>query len=355
MNTFIDDLYNLEYFSDPSNYLTRWIRKAFECLDNYVDNSLVLNVTTLQKDTLNKIESLDLPQYKYIFILDVMDPPHYNFHLQSLRTIFNKHLHKTFYVSCAHNNQFFKTIYFNIFLAFGPEEIIEPVISRKFLKKYVSFNHNPHYHRLLLIKTLYDNDLLNEGYVSGYLYDNNKFVFSSENYPEELLDKNFLNLFPIICEEDSLNVDADNFNEYLHNEFLKVPNPYYSCPVSLLTETSINGNSIFITEKTLKSLICKQLIMLVGSPRTYEFLTKVYGLRNYGFDFEHKISHLNTEDRIAYYCSFLKETTLNDLSSIYKDKEDILEHNKNKVLTEFKQISYNLFLTSLKKHRIINL
>ena len=119
----------------------------------------------------------------------------YNFHLQSLRTIFNKHLHKTFYVSCAHNNQFFKTIYFNIFLAFGPEEIIEPVISRKFLKKYVSFNHNPHYHRLLLIKTLYDNDLLNEGYVSGYLYDNNKFVFSSENYPEELLDKNFLNLF----------------------------------------------------------------------------------------------------------------------------------------------------------------
>ena len=95
--------------------------------------------------------------------------------------------------------------------------------------------------------------------------------------------------------------------------------------------------------------------MLIGNPYSYQYLTNVYGLKNYGFDFEPKLDSLgNYQDKINYYCDFLKETTLDDLISIYREKEDILEYNKNKVLKEFKQISYNLFLTSLKKHHIIH-
>ena len=354
MNIFLDDLFDLNYFSDPNIYLNRWTHKVFEHLDEYIDNSLIINVTTLQEKTL---QSLELNQYRYIFILDLVDPPHYNTHLQILSNLFSDHLDKTYYVSCAHKNPYFKTIYFNIFLALGPEKIVELDTNRQFIKKYVSFNRNPHYHRLLLLKTLYENNLLEEGYVSGYLYANNKSVFSLKNYPKSFikdLDSDFLNLFPIVCKEDSLEINSEIYNDDIENDFYNIPKPYYLSPVSLLAETSTHNDSLFITEKSLKSLVCKQLIMPIGSPRTYEFLTKTYGLKNYGFDFEPRLTNYSSEDKIKYYCSFLKETTLDDLTAIYKQKEDILEYNKNKVLKEFKQISYNLFLTSLKKHHIIH-
>ena len=162
-----------------------------------------------------------------------------------------------------------------------------------------------------------------------------------------------MSIFPLRVEEDLITIKSMMNDDFQENSFYSIIPAAYYAPVNLLAETSIYNNSAFITEKTLKSFISKQITMLIGNPMTYSLLTSKYGLKNYGFDFEPKLSTQSFEHKIDYYTDFLKETTLQDLVNIYKEKEDILEFNKDRIITQFKDISFNLFLTSLKKYHII--
>ena len=151
-------------------------------------------------------------------------------------------------------------------------------------------------------------------------------------------------------EEDLITIKSMMNDDFQENSFYSIIPAAYYAPVNLLAETSIYNNSAFITEKTLKSFISKQITMHIGNPMI--LIVSKYGLKNYGFDFEPKLSTQSFEHKIDYYTDFL-ETTLQDLANIYKEKEDILEFNKDRIITQFKDISFNLFLTSLKKYHII--
>ena len=352
MNTNLDSTYDFSFFSEKV-CLGVYQDSLFDYLDDLVDDSLIFNITFCADKTLEVLRNTDFDEYKYIFILDIIDPPEYLFKWGVLKTILSNHMHKTFYVSAVHKNPYFKTIYFNPFLHFGPERVVDCNIQREYRKKFLSLNGNFHSHRLKLLKYMFESDLLKEGYVSGYLDTYNP------NWKRNLRDKinlseDFLNIFPLRVNEDFLHISSMDGDDSQENSFYKtIPANYYA-PVNLLAETSVYENSIFITEKTIKALISKQMLMLIGNKMSFTFLTSTYGLKNYGFDFEPKIAFSDLDFKIMYYCDFLKETTLEDLESIHREKEDVLEHNKNRVLAHFKDISFNLFLTSLKKYHIIH-
>lgn len=329
MNTYPNSIKGFQTYKE--SYLTSLEPILFNYFNSLIDNSLFFTLTNFTtRDYYKELGNYNFDDYDYIFLLDVLDPPHYqdiDGKWDVMYDMFKPYLHKTFVVSSLYENPYFKTIHFDNFLHFVPEYFVEKKQIRTFTKKYLSYNGRPHLHRQALLTSLLKNNLIKDGFVSGNI--------------EGLLS---LSLDDGISKKDYLHFN----NQITTNPF------YYSTPVNIVTETSISNKCIFISEKTIKAIIAKQLIMHIGNPRSYLYLTQVYGLKNYGFDFEPKIADHTFEDKIKYYCSFLKETTLDDLISIYKEKEDILEYNKNKVLKEFKQISYNLFLTSLKKHNIIH-
>lgn len=354
MNTYLDDLFKIEYF-DQTNMLKVLMDSAYEHINHYVDNSLIFHVTHFRDETLEALTHMNFNSFKYIFILDSIDPPEYQHKWATLSNIFKNHINKTYYVSAAHRNPYFKTIYFPATF-FGIRLIKEGNYKREFKKKFLSFNAAPHYHRLYLLKSLYDKKLLNDGFVSGFLDTYQKDWKKFESLPTEFTDsltQDFLNLFPMKVQDDILQVSELTGSSKQENDWLLITPHNYMTPVNLVTETSIYNDSVFITEKTFKPIISKQLIMLVGNPGSYNLLTNHYKLRNYGFDFEPKIASKSFEEKIDYYISFLQETTLEDLAGIHKEKEDVLMYNKNRLLNQFTDISYNYFLTSLKKHGII--
>ena len=329
MNTYPKSLVAFQYHKD--SYLLSLEPTLVSYFDNFVDNSLFFTLTNYERSEYKELDQYDFDSFDYIFMLDILDPPHYHVDVgkwDDMKIKFKNQLIKTFVVSNLYKNPHFKTIHFDNFLHYVPEFFEEIEFTRNFTKKYLSYNGRPHVHRQVLLSALKKSDLLKDGYVTG-----------------RAGESQFLKLEDGVSQKDSL----DYTNQIWTNPF------YYSTPVNIVTETSISADCIFITEKTIKAIISKQLIMHLGNPLSYQYLTNVYGLKNYGFDFEPRIADYYFRDKIKYYCSFLKETTLEDLTNIYKEREDILEYNKNKVLKDFKQISYNLFLTSLKKHRIINL
>lgn len=329
MNTYPKSLRAFQYHKE--SYLLSLEPTLVSYFNNLVDNSLFFTLTNYPGNNYKELDEYDFDFFNYIFLLDTLDPPHY--HAKSdkwedMKVKFRNHLNKTFVVSSLYKNPYFKTIHFDNFLHFVPEFFEEIEFARNFTKKYLSYNGRPHLHRQYLLSALQKSNLIKDGYVSGRVKGLQLLKLSDGISQKDYLDYN---------------------NQIRTNPF------YYSAPVNIVTETSISADCIFISEKTIKAIISKQLIMHIGNPHSYQYLTDVYGLKNYGFDFEPRIADHSFDYKIKYYCGFLKETTLDDLTAIYKEKEDILEYNKNKVLKEFKQISYNLFLTSLKKHRIINL
>lgn len=320
---------SLTSFTDfKESYLCSLEPAIFSYFDNIIQNSFFLSLTQYSGGRdYTVLDNYDFDKFDYIFLLDILDPPHYHVDVgkwEDMKSRFNSYLDKTFVVSSLYENPYFKTIHFDSFLHFVPKHFKEIKCTRNFTKKYLSYNGRPHLHRKALLNALQKNNLLKDGFVTG----SNELTLD-DGIPQK---------------------DLNNFNNQI------TTNPYYySTPVNIVTETSISDQCVFITEKTIKAIASKQMIMHIGNPRSFQYLTKVYGLKNYGFDFEPKIADHSFQDKIKFYCDFLKETTLDDLSSIYKDKEDILEFNKNKVFKDFKEISFNLFLTSIKKHHIINL
>lgn len=337
MNVFPEELrgYRGEYVN---SYLSDTETIFFNYLDKYVDNSFTFSLTFWNHESNQVLYGIDFSSYDYIFMLDFLDPPDYLNKWDEVYNIFKEFSDKCFVISYPYKNPYFKTLHFDHYLHFYSDFSTNKVFPRHHKKKFLSYNGRPHTHRVELLKYLHEKDLYKDGYVSGRLDKDTSY------------SDDFKSLFPMTLKND-VSIKMQN---KLNNQ-IKITPYNYSAPVNIVTETSINHEHIFCTEKLCKSIVSKQLTMLIGSPLTYKYLTSTYGLYNYGFDFEPRIADLEFKSKIKYYCDFLKETSLNDLVTIYREKEDLLEHNKNKVLKEFKQISYNLFLTSLKKHRIIHL
>lgn len=194
----------------------------------------------------------------------------------------------------------------------------DKIIEFKPKKLYINFNRVARHHRCLLMDNIIDNGLITKGYNTwGDTYG----AFSSYKF--------FVN--------PQTKIDKQNF-DVLDIENLSSVNPNYFVPIDkcidsflfLNTETNVESDQLFFSEKVYKPIGIGMPFMTLGNPGSLE------DLRSRGFitfsewwDESYDLD-LNIKQRIKIIITnLLKLSTYaeKDLIKIRKEMQEILEHN----------------------------
>jgi len=268
------------------------------------------------------ISKINFSQYRYIFLVQVSDPADYvgknwKFLFENLQP----YLDKTFAVCNYYSQIPFKQISIDWPLIYALNYLSPLKLNRQHIKKYMCLNNQNHPYRVEVVDALKKHGIFNDGFVS---------LTGSYSLPSE----SSLN-------KVSTNVFAKFTNSSSFNPF---PVEFFQTPFHLVTETSLNVHQMYITEKTVKAILAKQLILHVGSPRTIEYLNKQYDLDIPIF--------LNNWLDLDEICNFLKRP-LDELNQLYSEHSSTLEKSKTKLQNQCNPIFDRLILNSFRKHDII--
>ena len=218
--------------------------------------------------------------------------------------------------------------YFSFWLFFVEQNALkyklEHYSSLPINKLFMSLNRRCHPHRVSFVKSLYENNLEDYGYVS--LGDDPENTFK-----------------PIFLPEDVTNKEGDKASGKMFgisNDITSLGNPTYwnNHLINIVTETGVT-NSTFISEKTWKPILGYKPFMILGDYKVYEYL-KDYGIDTFddifGTGYTNKDPNLRKEwiigtlDKLKnvnyteLYNSILPRLVKNKdtMSSIYKKNND---------------------------------
>lgn len=271
---------------------------------------------------------LELPKvnfnsYRYIFLVQVSDPADYvGKNWDYLYKCLYPYLNKTFAVCNYYSKVPFRQISIDCPLMFAISNNSCPDHPRNHLKKYLCLNNRDQPHKTGMVNSLIRHDVFKDGFVSltgSYSLPSESSLnkVSASVFANQLLDSSVINPFPI---------------------------EFFQTPFNLVTETTINKHQMYISEKTVKPILAKQLILHVGSPRTIEYLNKQYDLDIPIF--------LNNWLDLDEICNFLKRP-LDELNQLYLEHSSALEKSKTKLQNHCTPIFDKLILDSFRKHGIV--
>lgn len=209
-------------------------------------------------------------------------------------------------------------------------------------KYFLMYNRNTsRLHRPYFVMKLWENNLLDKGYVS--LIQNDEFE-ERINKPggslDELnLDENeFQKLVDTYKKYYPLNIDESDGERiaWLHN-FLSRKKEYEETYFTIVGETNGESEYVFITEKTMKPIMNLHPFFVMGNPNTIKYLHTL-GFKTFS-DFwdESYDSETNFPKRCEMIVNEVKklcEKPQSELIQMLKDMEEILIHNK-KLLHSF--------------------
>lgn len=212
------------------------------------------------------------------------------------------------------------------------------IIQYKPKKLYINLTRVARWHRCLLIDKLIDNSLLEYGYNSwGDVYSN--FGKYKAVNPDTKIDKIKFN-----------KLDIDDLSNTMPTYIV----PEKFCKRSFLylnTETSIDNEFMFFTEKTYKPIGIGMPFINLGNPGTLQDLRN-RGFVTFGnwFDENYDLD-IPLEDRIQIIINNLKKYSKysrQDLISIRNEMSEILDHNLNlyTILKRKNFLKENLRLTA---------
>jgi len=229
--------------------------------------------------------------------------------------------------------------------------------SKTFLRQrhFVCTNNRIRHFRTWTLWSLFENNLLDKGYVS-YLANSND---TNNNYKFEdfLLDikhslakdsqhkfstdelkklKSFFNLLPIECDtKQKMNISN-------HQSGMAIQGVLLNSYLNIITESHADyvknkRESIFITEKTWKPILAHQPFIVIGQQK------HLYALKKLGFKTFEKYIDESYDEKIGVekYETIKKEITRicsmekNHLDRMYWDMMDILEYNADYFLQMF--------------------
>ena len=198
---------------------------------------------------------------------------------------------------------------------------------------------------------IYKNNLLNKG-----------FVTHNKNRDDDLYKKATNNLF----EEDNLLSDIiikniNNLNEYtfITDKILKlddidkndysitlspdsINNPYYlfnfKTALDVVSETSIAKNYLFLSEKIIKTIIQKNMFLILGNPFSLRLL-KSYGFKTFDQVFDESYDnilcpYIRTNKVFSELQKFCK-LSLEEITKIKYNYKDIIDYNFNHLMYNF--------------------
>jgi len=171
-------------------------------------------------------------------------------------------------------------------------------------KKYDFFylNKNPRKHRIKLFDKMYNNNLLDRSLYS-------------------FLDKKI----KLDAEYELPWVDANNYPKYGFDRDI-FEKPYNHSVINLISETHDFGE-VFITEKTWKAIIMKQLFVVHGKKDYLSDLKKL-GFKTFDNIFNESYDSIDDPDlRINAIVDLCKQLKTKDWKVLYERTESIREHN----------------------------
>jgi len=206
--------------------------------------------------------------------------------------------------------------------------------------KFLSYNRNSsRLHRLLLVSKLYKDDILENSKIS--LYENSYFndidrddlFYTFEgltfSYVDVLWMKKTLNeIYPLHLDFNNQQTAAQSDN------FLSEKNHYLDTYFSLVTETSVDNQYCFVTEKCIRPMVGLHPFIVFGNPHTLKVL-KQFGFKTFDTIIDESYDEefdTNRRFQMAYEeVKKLNSISKEELHEKYYSVIDILKHNKQQI------------------------
>jgi nucleoside-diphosphate-sugar epimerase len=186
---------------------------------------------------------------------------------------------------------------------------------------FLSYNRNPRRHRLLFLSKLLQMNLLNYGKVSCNKFDVTNF--SHETWFD--LVNNLNEIVPIIIDKP---LEINWANDMTLND-------YEETFVSVVTETLVDKNTLFISEKIWKPIAIGHPFIILGNKGSLKYL-KENGFKTFDKWFDE--SYDDSEDMeekiemITNTINSIKNKTVDELIQIREEMREICEYNRNRFI-----------------------
>jgi hypothetical protein len=245
-------------------------------------------------------------------------------------------------VECENNK--FKTIFKNETYTIPSIEEIEK--KRKY--HYLCLNRNSERrHRPQLVLELIKNDIFQKGKVS-LLKSKGLEEYSKSNldYQKLIVEK-----YPFVIDEEDANKVAG-----MHG-YLTKKKMWLDTYFSVVSETSVLNNTVFITEKTIRPMIYYHPFIVWGNPKTLYYLKKL-GFETFPEFFDEDYDNIIDNDKrlehIVNNLNRLCEMDLSEIHDLYQKVKPKLIHNYNLLKNFYNDGSlYELITTKLENEKTI--
>ena len=236
-----------------------------------------------------------------------------------------------------------KYIPYNYFLDYPPfingfdNSKLDLIHGFKLDKKILCYNRRPRSHRLVLLYHLLINPNIKNNSLISLGNKTNSFKHSriadindliNDEYLSKCIDEYFKNI-PTDIGFSTYSLEPNLGTSFLLEEYNKTF-------ISLVTETNINKDILFISEKTYKPIFAQQPFIIMGNPNTLEYLRSI-GFKTFGDwwdeSYDNELDFKKRMYKIINIVESLCSKSLDELTQIRIDMKDILIHN------------YKLFIT----------
>jgi len=255
----------------------------------------------------------------------------------------------------------FKYINYNYYIDRPPFKIefdLDKKIQFNLKTKILSYNRKIRAHRKIMCYHILTNpNLKSNTWLSfGIKSDLNNTTDEINFHQINVLLNNVKETANILKFCNSLNEDITfNTNTKLNTKSLgsKVDwNDFNQSFCSLVTETNIDNNTLFISEKTYKPIYAQQPFIVLGNPNTLKYLKEI-GFKTFDMWWDESYdSETDFKIRLNKIISIITDIankSIDELSQIRKDMESVLVHNYKHFLTyeaatdELKKLGYGKF------------
>jgi hypothetical protein len=211
-------------------------------------------------------------------------------------------------------------------------------------KKFLFLNRRLRLHRLILLSLMFDSNIIKECMSSFDMSMNMYGEFTNMLLERSQLEgfviphddkTKIVNGFNKLLEKDKATLDFEDFTS-VHGFGMETKELYEQTFVSIVTETEFSQYQQSFTEKVIKPIQHNQPFILLGSPFILDKL-KSYGFKTFDKWWDESYD-LELDDwlrlkKVYKTIQSINKKTPAELKTIIIEMKDILEHNRNLLIT----------------------
>lgn len=201
---------------------------------------------------------------------------------------------------------------------------------------FISFNRRFRFHRSALLQVFYKHNLLEKSLFSMPEVDpdmkQGEWITFVDRSFSAMLGFEYHDLEKI-QKMLPLKIDGiDDIHRMVHDQNNMSSKYYMKSLISIVTETNFDTEIISTTEKTFKPIKYKKPFIMVGAPKTLEFLQK-WGYKTFGEfwdeSYDQEANHRLRMIKIGLICKEISEWSKEKKEEFYHKSQEIVNHNYN--------------------------